>query len=317
MYISIVFFMFCNVIYNIMSLRLISSLLKQPNIENDVLNNTLVHTSRDKYINELNSLYQTPKPDRGSEMPHYQVLQNGIQQADLLFLPDDNGLKYCLVVVDLHSRKCDAEPITDKTTSTIVAAFKKIYARKILSLPVNITCDSGGEFKAETKKYFEKKGIIIKYAATGRHRQVALVEAKNKKIGSTLHKLMALEELKTKEENREWVKYLPDVVKAINNALPPPIDKLISDEPIANKDDTDVLPIGTKVRILLEYPINIVNGKRLHGIFRSSDIRWSRDIKEITDIALNPGMPIMYKVGNEDFLRTRNQIQVVNPINFV
>lgn len=300
-----------------MSLRLISSLLKQPNIENDVLNNTLHHTSRDKYINELNSLYQTPKPDRGDEMPHYQVLQNGLQQADLLFLPDDEGLKYCLVVVDLHSRKCDAEPITDKTTDTITAAFKKIYARNILSLPVSITCDSGGEFKGITKKYFENQNIIIKYAATGRHRQVALVEAKNKKIGSTLHKLMALEELKTNEENREWVKYLSDVVKAINNALPPPIIAPLADEPIANKNNEEVLAIGTKVRILLEYPINIVTGKKLHGVFRSSDIRWSKEIKTITDIALNPGMPVMYQVGTEDFLRTRNQIQVVNPVNFV
>ena len=128
---------------------------------------------------------------------------------------------------------------------------------------------------------------------------------------------MALEELKTNEENREWVKYLSDVVKAINNALPPPIIAPLADEPLANKNNEEVLAIGTKVRILLEYPINIVTGKKLHGVFRSSDIRWSKEIKTITDIALNPGMPVMYQIGTEDFLRTRHQIQVVNLVNFV
>ena len=67
----------------------------------------------------------------------------------------------------------------------------------------------------------------------------------------------------------------------------------------------------------MDYPINIVNEKRLHGTFRSSDIRWSRDIKTITNIILKPGFPVMYQIGDEPFQRTRNQIQVVEEIEFV
>ena len=50
--------------------------------------------------------------------------------------------------------------------------------------------------------------------------------------------------------------------------------------------------------------------------FRSSDIRWAREIKEITNIIIKPGFPIMYTVGNEDFNRTRNEIQVVEPVEY-
>ena len=123
-------------------------------------------------------------------------------------------------------------------------------------------------------------------------------------------------QIKSKKESRSWTKYLPDVVSAINSELPPPINTQLSDEPYSNKSNEDIITIGSKVRTKLDYPINIVNEKRLHGVFRSSDIRWSRDIKEITNIILKPGFPIMYKVGDEDFNRTRNEIQVVKPAEY-
>ena len=78
-------------------------------------------------------------------------------------------------------------------------------------------------------------------------------------IGSTLHKLMALLEIKTKKESRKWTQYLPEVVSAINKSLPPPIDTQLSDEPYSSKSNEDVITIGSRVRIKLDYPINIVN----------------------------------------------------------
>ncbi|EGG15646.1 hypothetical protein DFA_10488 [Cavenderia fasciculata] len=65
---------------------------------------------------ELYNLYKTPKRDSFTNMPHIQeYTDNFKQQADLLFLPDDNGFKYALVVVDLASRLTDAEPLQNKT----------------------------------------------------------------------------------------------------------------------------------------------------------------------------------------------------------
>ena len=299
-----------------MSAKLIASLLKKINPEKDILNKNLENTSRDDDVNELKSLYQIPIKEKGNMMPHFQVFKDGLQQADLLFLPQDNKYNYCLVVVDIHSRICDAESITSKNTDIIVKAFEKIYKRGILKKPVEITFDSGNEFKGLTREYFENQDINVRYASTNRHRQVAMVEAKNKTIGSTLHKLMALLEIKTKKESRKWTQYLSLVVHEINKALPPPIDTQLSDEPYSSKSNEEILTVGTRVRTQLDYPINIVNEKRLHGIFRSSDIRWTRDIKTISDIILKPGYPIMYKVGDESFQRTRNQIQVVEEVEY-
>jgi hypothetical protein len=179
-----------------------------------------------------------------------------------------------------------------------------------------MVCDSGSEFKGETRHYFKENGVEIRYAETNRHRQVAMVEAKNKVIGSTLHKLMALLEIKTKKESRKWTQYLPDLITAINKELPKPIENQLLDEPFYSPTIADTLPVGTRIRTKLDYPINIVNEKRLHGTFRSSDIRWSREIKEIDNVILRPGFPVMYRCTGEDFNRTRKEIQVVGPIEF-
>ena len=99
--------------------------------------------------------------------------------------------------------------------------------------------------------------------------------------------------------------------------MPPPINKQLSDTPFSNKSNQEVITIGSRVRTKLDYPINIVNDKRLIGVFRSSDIRWSRDIKKIIDIILRPGFPVMYQVDGEQFFRTRHEIQVVQEMDYI
>lgn len=106
------------------------------------------------------NLYTKPKKDKGLNMPRFQhYAPNAIHQADLLFLPDDNGFKYALVVVDIGSRLVDAEPLETKSSEQIVAAFKKIYQRGILKKPKIIEIDPGTEFKGATREYFEENGI--------------------------------------------------------------------------------------------------------------------------------------------------------------
>ena len=69
-------------------------------------------------------------------MPQTQALEEGATaQADTLFLPNDNGFKYCLVVVDIASRKMDCEPMKTKSAEETKKAFQKILKRKILKEP--------------------------------------------------------------------------------------------------------------------------------------------------------------------------------------
>ena len=79
----------------------------------------------------LKALYEVPKKDKRLNMPHFQQIEAGItQQADLLYLPNDDGYKYALVVIDNGSRNVDAEPLKNRDAKSILAAFKSIYKRK-------------------------------------------------------------------------------------------------------------------------------------------------------------------------------------------
>ena len=45
----------------------------------------------DSNLTEVKSLYEIPQRKKGDDMPHYQVFKpNLIQQADLLYFPEDN-----------------------------------------------------------------------------------------------------------------------------------------------------------------------------------------------------------------------------------
>ena len=72
----------------------------------------------------VNNLYKIPKKDKGLNVPHHQAtIPNLIHQADLIFLPNDNGFKYALVVVDIATRKVDAIPLKSKTNTEILSVL--------------------------------------------------------------------------------------------------------------------------------------------------------------------------------------------------
>ena len=65
----------------------------------------------------VHNLYVLPKKDKGVNMPHFQKYDpDAVHQADLLFLPHDEGYKYALVVVDVGTRKTDTMPLKSKSS---------------------------------------------------------------------------------------------------------------------------------------------------------------------------------------------------------
>lgn len=266
-----------------------------------------------KLNNELNNLYRKPVPENRTQMPVSQVFYPNIYyQADLLYMPTDNKYKYILVCVDLYDGKIDAEKLMNKFQEDIIYGFKNIFKRKILKIPKFITFDKGSEFGSEVKKYFNKKKCNVRYALTGRHRMLANVERANQKIASVLFKRMTNQELLQGEENKEWTKDLKGLIRVLNykKNKKTPLKQPIQDFPIVDKYSGKLLKIGQKVRILLDYPINNTNEKRLNGNFRSTDTRWTKDLYTITEIILKPGFPPMYLTDkNDNIARTKNQFQ--------
>ena len=265
---------------------------------------------------ELNSLYKRPKQE--DILPKFQILQEAImQQADILYITEDDGYKFILVIVDVYNKKLDCEPIKSlsQDNNEVFEGIKKIYERKNIKYPQFLSFDSGNEFKGSNLIDFLKEHRVnIRYSKPGRHRQQSIVESANRKIGTYIHKFQANEEMLTGKEVKTWVKELPDLVKHLNENLPPPITPNESDEILTKyKVDKNIIPINSKVRIKLDKPENTYNQGRLQGDFRKSDIRWSRDVKEITNIYLTPNQPIMYQVNNDNSIAyTDNQLQVIN-----
>jgi hypothetical protein len=265
---------------------------------------------------ELKSLYKRPVPEVKGEMPTTQVFNKGVyHQADILYLPEDKGYKFLLVVVDLYDSSVDAEPVKDilSKTNDVLKAFKGIYGRKYLDLPLILTLDQGAEFTQEpVKKYFKSNKVNLKYALSGRSRQLATVERMNQKIGTILMKRMASQELTTGEVSKEWVDDIKPLINVLNERKKTPLKKEISEDPIVDDFSGNLLKIGSKVRLLLDKPIDTVKGNRLIGNFRSSDIRWSVKVYKISQVLLVPGKPPLYLTDADDNVaRTKNQLQVI------
>lgn len=276
----------------------------------------------DKDTNSLvKSLYATPKKEKGFDMPVTQVFKpNTYHQADLLFMPNDNGFRYILMVADAHNKKIDAEPIHNKEAKTVRNAFKKIYAREPLDLPHIIQTDAGHEFKGDVKEYFKDNKVDLKYGKPGRHRQQSIVERANQKVASLLFKRMTSQELKTNETSREWVDDLPEAIEVINEHLPTPLLKPKFNYPLVTKYNKELIPIGTKVRVQLDNPMDVGTDKRLAGKFRSTDVKWDKKERIVKQISIRPGFPPMYlldgkgKNGLELVAYTKNQLQIIPDI---
>jgi hypothetical protein len=247
----------------------------------------------------VNELYRKPKKDKGVNAPTFQSYPPGmVQQADLLFLPDDDGKKYALVVVDIGSRLTDAEPMKDKKSSNIVKALKKIYARKKLKIPRKIEVDSGTEFKGETLKWLKQKKVKVRVAKPYRHRQQAIVERKNQYIGKELFKRMTAQEILTGETSRQWVDDLPEVIDKLNKMKSVTKKRKPTGEYKCEGDACTIIPEGTKVRVALDAPIDVISGKRLTGRFRDTDIRYEIKPKTVNQIIIQPDQPPMYLVDD-------------------
>ena len=273
-------------------------------------------------IDELLQLHKKPAAETRLNVPTFQnFIPNYTNQADILNLPTAKyGYKYLFVVVDTNTRKFDAYPLKDESSTSVLNAFKKIYASsKYIQLPKRLEFDAGTAFHGVVKDYFESLGIEIRYAETNRHRQQALVESKNQLIGNIIFHLLNMKELHDrklgiKKSATDWYKSKNDfdsLIDSINEHQNyKPLKKESQPTPIVTKENREILNVGDIVRVKLNYPIDIAHKKKLIGNFRSADIKWSLETHKIEHVILKPGQPPLYKVNNMDALRTIQQLQL-------
>jgi hypothetical protein len=275
----------------------------------------------------VNRLFERPEKEKGPQMPSFKrnyTEPGQVYQSDLLFMPDDNGYKYALVVVDVITGVMDALPLKDKTSAQVARGFDVMFNtdnNRPLKMPkFSIQVDPGSEFMGAVRSYFTKHKVMIRAGKPRRHRQQAQVEKRNWFIGKTLfEKQISKELLEEGLENREWVEHLPLVIEANNESAKAEYEirskkmnkKLEKEQPMPRlEQDKPILEIGTKVRVKLDEPES-VHGVPLQGHFRAGDIKWKNKISTITNILLTPNQPVMYQVDGETTGYTRQQLQIV------
>jgi hypothetical protein len=267
------------------------------------------------------NLYRRPPKEKQSERPKVIVwTPNATHQADLAEMPmDPKGFHYFLVVVELSCRRVDAEPLKDKTAQRVLNGFIKIYRRGRIKLPTHrLEVDSGSEFTNEQVRDFFLNGlnVLMRFGEPGRHRQQSFAERAIQEIQTPLLKRMTAQEMLTGLTSVEWSEDLRDTVKKVDEKWQRDPPNIPTDPPKVTKK-TELLPEGTRVRVKLTDPISVL-GQKLHGTFRTGDIRWNPQIRVIKKMILSPEQPPTYlldglqgRLGVSRCAYTRKELQVV------
>ena len=236
-----------------------------------------------------------PKP-KSNQISHFStnIPKNYVHQCDILYMPTDNHYKYILTVVDIGSRLVDAEPLRKKNPSDVLNGLLNIYNRNILSQPKNLHFDSGSEFKGQFMTYLNNNNIKTKIAVPTRHKQMAIVENRNKQIASKLFEIMQVDTLNNGKESNKWKKHLSNTIKEINDNTKISLKNKFKKDKINKPTNVNVKYfIGDKVLVKLDEPMDSHN-KRLYGRFRATDFRYSPVVRIVKNVILNKYKPPLY-----------------------
>ncbi len=266
------------------------------------------------------NLYLRPRKEKRFERPKVLIWKaNATQQADTCKMPEDKGFEYFLVLVELACRRVDGEPLKNKEAGTVLRAFKRIYKRGRIIPPTHrLEVDNGTEFNNELVRNFfiNEIGVLMRFGQPGRHRQQCYAERAIQAIQEPLIHRMTAQELKTGEPSLEWVDDFYIIVDAVDRKWRRDPPKMPVSLPRISKNDT-LLSKGIRVRVKLDEPISVL-GKKLHGKFRTGDIRWDPEIRTIKKLILSPDQPPTYllngshgRLGVSRCAYTRKQLQIV------
>jgi len=247
----------------------------------------------------IQQLYK--KPPKEVDFPSIPVnAPNMFHEFDILHFTNDNGYQYILSVIDVYNSKMDARPLKSKSMTPIIDALDQIYDNgQYLNRPRTLQGDHAFNNKA-LRDWCQRHQINLKITEVNEHRQNAHVERLNQTIGTILWKLQVDVEITTKRPYTQWVNWLPQIVKEINDTKPAIVpDKVPLNQPLKlNKVNRYFFENGDKVRLSLSHP-QTIQGKPLHGNFRATDHRWSYpDEYQVVDLYLMPDQPPLYRIKN-------------------
>jgi hypothetical protein len=241
-------------------------------------------------------------------------IKYGMLQADLIYIKEESqGFKYILTVVDVASRKMDAIPLKGRTHNDVIGGFVQVWKNGHIEKDRVrfLYTDSGSEFKNKVfQEYMDDHDIIVRYTMTARKNQTGIVEYYNYIITKHIGQKITSKDREDGKDYSDWADDLKKIVEVLNQKKYEKESK-ISDfigQPKVNTGEK-LLQEGTLVHVRLQQPIdhNVDYKKaRLHGGFRSGDLRWEKQTTRISNVVIHPNQPIRYmvtKYKNVSFIR--------------
>lgn len=162
------------------------------------------------------ALAQTHKPIVKQAMGHFICfMPYEVFQMDLIdmskFAHFNNGFNWLLVCIDAFTRFAWAQPVKNKTSTSVATAVAAILTRAE-NQPLKVLTDSGGEFAGAVADLLKKAGIQHETTiARNDHHVLGIADRFCRTIKTNLYKQMAA------NDSARWVGVLPRVLEIYNN----------------------------------------------------------------------------------------------------
>lgn len=218
-------------------------------------------------------------------------------QMDVMYLPTtDSGYKYVLTAVDLWSDECDAQPLKDLKSGSILRAAQAMFKRGVIQKPTaSVAVDGGNEFKKEFKDFFYRNNILLKKGAPYRKTQSGPVEAFNGQLGRLLIGVMNKEEEARGKRWTNWDEYLKQIVDLLNEYRTERRKKLKIDQTGGSIKTKSKYKVGDLVHYALDYPRDYISAKASTPKFRVGDVRYSLEVKRVKHVFVYPADKVKYR----------------------
>lgn len=206
--------------------------------------------------------------------------------------------RYILAVIDQFSRFAWCIPITNKTSTSVIKAFEKLF-KKTKRRPLNILSDQGKEFVSKHVKKFLSDHSINFYTANDPATKASMCERFIRSIKSLIYKYF------TNKNTKKYVDVLDRLVNIYNNRK----HRSIGRAPI-EVNETNILEVWKymnkhtprkifneqKPKLSVGKLVRISNPKKLFD--KGYTKQWSNDIFLVKKVILS--YPHTYRISSLD-----------------
>ena len=128
-------------------------------------------------------------------------------------MPDANGNKYMLTVMDIFSRYGDAVPLTAATTLEVTIALRDVVLPNGWGRPEMRVIDGGSEFKAELTEALEAWDADWRERAPEHPESHGAIERYNRTLCNTISKLV------DEQQTENWMEVRAAAVEATRQSV--------------------------------------------------------------------------------------------------